>query len=201
MPKYCKDENVFLFTKDFGSKQLKDIMQICNWKNNRLASILSVSPASINNYLGNASMTNSNPSTVSEPQFITLLLYIQKKIEEQDSLAVAFAAFAILCPGISAYNIDKLCVLAQNEAMEIPKEQICSLYATLFPYAIRNINILVDWQCNGKEKTLCEYKGINHVTELYTKEPATDEDKKLAMKNAKKIIPLYLKMFMSDKPV
>ena len=166
MSNYCKDEKVFRFITDFRSKELQDIMQICNWKKERLATILSVSPASINNNLGNTSMTNSKPSSVSEPQFITLLMYLQRKIEEQNSLAVAFAAFAILCPGISPYDIEILCLLVQSEASKLPKEMICDMYIAWFPYAIRNLNIFVDWQSNGKEKSLCEYKNLKNIIDL-----------------------------------
>ena len=100
MPNYYRDEDVFLFIPDFHPKLLQDIMKIYGWNNHRLASLLGISPASVNNYLGNASMTNDKPSTLSEPQFITLLMYMQRKIEERDSLALAFAAFTMLCPGL-----------------------------------------------------------------------------------------------------
>ena len=198
------DDEVFMPITDFQPRNLQDIMKIFEWDNDRLASILSISPASVNNYLGNASMTNAKPSNINKPQFITLLMYMQRKIEEQDSLALAFAAFAILCPGISPYRPDKLCLLVQNEANDVDKKMICDTYASTkwFPFAIRNINIFVDWQYNGKSKTLCEYKNIETVTELWNdKTPVSEEEKELAIKNAKKIIPLYLKMFISRTPI
>ena len=203
MPNYYRDEDVFLFIPDFHPKLLQDIMKIYGWNNQRLASLLGISSASVNNYLGNASLTNDKPSTLSEPQFITLLMYMQRKIEEKDSLALAFAAFALLCPGISPYYPDKLCLLVQNEASNVEKKMICDMYSSVswFPYAIRNLNIFVDWQHNGQDKSLCEYKNIGSILDLMDDTPVSEDEKELAIKNAKKVIPLYLKMFMSARPV
>lgn len=200
MEKYCRDVEVFFFVNDFQN-QLPHIMRICGWNNSKLAYLMGMSISSVNNYLGNASKTNEKRSSMSEAQFITLLMYIQKKVVEQNFLSVAFAAFSYLCPGISEINEDKLVLLAQNEENEISKEMICSMYASWFPASMRNLNTFVDWQCNGKEKSLREYKGVNHLRDLNDKTPLTNEEIKLAEKNAKKIIPLYLKMFMSDKRV
>ena len=205
MPNYYRDEDVFLFIPDFHPKLLQDIMKIYGWNNQRLASLLGISQASVNNYLGNASMTNDKPSTLSEPQFITLLMYMQRKIEERDSLALAFAAFTMLCPGLlPSVDTEKLFHLVQIEDDKAPKRIICDTYASAewFPCAIRNLNVFVDWQRKGKDKSLCEYLSIGSITELLNNNtPASEDEKELAMENAKKVIPLYLKMFMSARPV
>lgn len=198
--KYCRDEDVFSFEEGFQS-YLTPIMKICGWSNQRLASLLSISQSSVNNYLGNSSMTNEKRSSMSEPQFITLLMYMQRKIIEQGRLSVAFAVFTYLCPGISDPDDDKLFLLSQNELNDVPKEMICSMYANWYPNVIRNINTFVDWQTNGKEKKLCEYKGINYITDLYDYSPVSKGEIELAEKNTRKIIPLYLKMYMADKNV
>ena len=198
--KYYRDEEVFSFVDDFQS-QLPKIMKICNWDNHKLASLLSISVSSVNNYLGNASMTNEKRSSMSEPQFITLLLYMQRKVEEQKSFSMAITAFTYLCPGISKLDEEKLRLLTQNETNEVPKDIICTMYANWFPAAVRNLNTFVDWQSNGKNKSLYEYKGVDHVTALYDDSPVSKEEIQLAEKNAYKVIPLYLKMFMSEKKI
>ena len=194
---YYRDEEVFSFTADFQA-QLPKILKICNWNNQKLAALLSISTSSVNNYLGNASMTNEKRSSMSKPQFITFLLYLQRKINEQKSFSIAITAFSYLCSGISEQDEEKLCLLAQNETNDVSKDMICDMYAKWFPASIRNLNTFVDWQYNGKDKSLCEYKGVEHVIDLYDDTPVTKEEIQLAEKNAYKVIPLYLEMFMLE---
>lgn len=184
---------------------LQSIMQMCNWKNKDIAGILGVSLSTVNNLLGNESMTNANKSTMTRPQFVMLMEYLQMNIRQKEKISIVFFLFGILCPGITGSTDSRKFI----QLSELERETV--EYGLLIKIMeqkewclgrVKTFNLFMEWQKTAPEKTFMEYLGIPDEREFIDsikydkcKTPVQPDDVKIAVDNAFRFIPVYLNWY------
>lgn len=181
------------------------IMQICNWKNRDVAGILDVSLSTINNLLGNESMTNANKSTLTRPQFVMLMEYLQMEIMQKEKISIVFFLFGFLCPGIMcSTDSRKFIRLAELERETIKPSLLIKIIEQKewCLGCVKTFNLFMEWQGVAPEKTFMEYLGIPDEKEFVfsikyeeCKTPVQPNDVKIAVDNVFRFIPVYLNWY------
>lgn len=184
---------------------LPNIMQMCNWKNRDLAGILGVSLSTINNLLGNESMTNANKSTLTRPQFVMLMEYLQMYITQKEKISIVFFLFGILCPGITgSTDSRKFIQLSELESETVEHDLLIKIIEQKdwCLGRVKTFNLFMKWQETASDKTFMEYLGIPNEREFFysvrydeCKTPVQSDDVKIAVDNAFRFIPVYLNWY------
>ena len=210
---FCLEDNDdYVFTENpvmqIQAKCLEPVLQITGMRKGELEIVFDVSNSSLNNILGNDSMTNSRPTPISRPQFITLLTYLQLTKKNRKYFPyLIFFLFSNLCAGLLGQlnfdNYKTIIDLAQKDCM--PDDLLLQNFMVLMPGAeklILSFNRFIEWQKNAPEKGMNEYLGVPELNEYidYSNNlPKSNgmEDYKKAIENAEEFIPLYIKWFVS----
>lgn len=198
---FTDDDFVFLNPSRQMQEHLSNILQLCNWGNNELMTILGVSKSTCNNILGNDSMTNSKPTPLRKTDLITLLMCIQsKKIPEGNYLLVLYL-YAVLCPGMPCCLDFELYKMLAPLETKLSPELLFQNLECLHSDIIRGFNRFMEWRINKPEVTVTAYYGCPELHDYFgldfdDNEPLELEINK-AMENTKKFIPVYLDWYLS----
>lgn len=190
----------FVFSEPLPTFQkcLPEILELCLWKKRDFANILGVSMSTVNNILGNESMTNSRQTTLSRPQFISILCFIQQ-LKSSTSNVLIFYMFSWLCAGLSKeLDFNKFNKIAPLEG-DLEQHLLYKNIDNLFPGLIRTFNEFIKWRTECPEKEFKDFmehpENDEHI--FYVDEnPCTESEINYAIENIKKFIPRYLDWYI-----
>lgn len=189
------DDDCFV-CRELWSILLERLKTIFEWSISDIARIFEISQSSVNNLLGNSSMTNENRTKLSKPQFVYLFNYIDA-VYAQDSISTSFAMFILLCPVFPGDDRKLMALIRSERDLNLSDETIIKMINESFPGGIEFFNKVYEWISEDPGKRFRDIFEYDYVPD-FSEELADEEELEYFHENIFYFIQTYLKYLLGN---